>query len=94
MAELKDEHFLKQTKKTEFISRLAYYFAELNSLHPFREGNGRATREFIRQQLYVNGYSVDWSAVAPDKILDVMVASVFDTAPLIAVLALCISPKP
>lgn len=94
LSELKDEHFLKQTEKAEFIPRLTYYFAELNYLHPFREGNGRATREFIRQLLYVNGYSVDWSAVAPDQILDAMAASVFDTAPLIEVLSLCICPKP
>lgn len=33
----------------EFSMRAAYYIFELNMIHPFREGNGRSIREFIRQ---------------------------------------------
>ncbi len=32
-----------------FVGRLAYYLREVNALHPFREGNGRAQRTFFRQ---------------------------------------------
>ncbi|NLJ71746.1 MAG: hypothetical protein GX333_01885 [Syntrophomonadaceae bacterium] len=32
----------------ELCERLAYYKAELNMIHPFRDGNGRTIREFIR----------------------------------------------
>lgn len=31
----------------EMINRLAYYYAEINVIHPFREGNGRTQREFL-----------------------------------------------
>lgn len=90
LAQLKEEHFLKHTASQDFLPRLADYFAELNYLHPFREGNGRATREFIRQLLLVNGYVVDWAAVSVDDLLLAMSASVFDTDPLIQVFKKCV----
>ena len=30
------------SKKSEFIDKLSFYICELNVLHPFNEGNGRA----------------------------------------------------
>ena len=38
---------------------------ELFKIHPFRKGNGRATREFLRELTikYVPGYTIDWSKV-------------------------------
>lgn len=45
---------LKNLSKEEMAKKLAYYMSELNVLHPFREGNGRTIREFIRQLAYVN----------------------------------------
>ena len=73
------------------IDRSAYYFAELNYIHPFREGNGRSTREFMRQLYALNGYTVDWAAVSTDELLEAMEASVYDTAQLKAVLRLCLT---
>lgn len=35
--QLKDEQYLKNKLKEELAERLAYYMAELNVLHPFRE---------------------------------------------------------
>jgi cell filamentation protein len=32
-----------------FAGRLACYLGEVNALHPFREGNGRAQRGFTEQ---------------------------------------------
>lgn len=93
LAELKGEDYLKGVSEQEFLPRLAYYFAELNFLHPFREGNGRATREFIRQLLSVNGYTVDWFLVDVEMLLKAMEVSVFDTTALVKVLEACISKQ-
>lgn len=90
LAQLKGEGYLMALKDNEFLFRLAYYFAELNYIHPFREGNGRATREFIRQLLLVNGYAVDWSVVGTDELLSAMEASVYETEPLVQVLNECV----
>lgn len=40
-SKLNKEHFLKGMKKDQIIRRLAFYMAELNMIHPFREGNGK-----------------------------------------------------
>jgi cell filamentation protein len=46
---------------------LAYYHAEINEVHPFREGNGRALRAFLRQLAREAGYRLDWTVVSPEE---------------------------
>lgn len=41
---LQDENWLEGLSDENFINRLAEYYVEINMLHPFREGNGRAQR--------------------------------------------------
>lgn len=54
----------------ELIHFFAYYYSELDIIHPFMEGNGRTEREFFRQYiLQINGiidfgeYEVDYSKI-------------------------------
>ena len=77
--ELKGENFLKGLTKETFSERLAYYMAELNVLHPFREGNGRATREFIRQLALYNGYYFNLAKIDPKEMLNASIESVVHT---------------
>lgn len=51
---------------------LAYYLSEINVLHPFREGNGRAQRLFAEYLANNAGYAVDFSNVSEK---DMIVAS-------------------
>jgi cell filamentation protein len=44
--ELAHENNLKGLLKEDFVKRLAYYYDQLNYIHPFREGNGRTQRVF------------------------------------------------
>lgn len=48
LKKLKDENYLRNLSAEKLTSRSAYYLAELNYIHPFREGNGRSIREFMR----------------------------------------------
>jgi len=91
LGELRSENHLKGLSFEDLVERSAYYFAELNYIHPFREGNGRATREFMRQLYALNDYTVDWAAVSTETLLDAMEASVFDTTALQSVLRQCLS---
>ena len=43
-----------------FVGRLAYYLGEVNALHPFREGNGRAQRAFFAQLAHSTGFTLAW----------------------------------
>lgn len=35
--------------RSQYLEFLSYFYSELNMAHPFREGNGRTIREFMRQ---------------------------------------------
>lgn len=82
LTELKNENFLSHLSKEKFAERLAYYWAELNVLHPFREGNGRTTREFLRQLSLKNGYILNLHKVAPQDLLNASIRSIIDTSDL------------
>lgn len=43
----------------KFVKMFAAYYADLNALHPFREGNGRSQREFARELCLQCGYTFD-----------------------------------
>jgi cell filamentation protein len=66
---LKNENNLKQLNKSKCAERMAYYMGEVNALHPFREGNGRTSREFFRQLALYAGYILDFSKVIKDDLL-------------------------
>lgn len=73
----------------EFADRAAYYMAEINVLHPFREGNGRALREFIRELAVNQGYSLDWNKADKDAILLASIRSTVNHSPLAKLLEDC-----
>lgn len=72
---LKDKDLIeKKVSKDILAEKLAYYSAELNVLHPFREGNGRTIREYIRQMALYIGYNMNYSRI---KAVDYIEASIF-----------------
>ena len=74
--ELKQEKYLKDiTNALDFSKRLAYYFAEINALHPFREGNGRTEREFIRQLAFQSNYFLSYAGITQDDLISASIAS-------------------
>lgn len=75
LAELKKDNYLRNLGLQDFAARLAYYMAEMNMIHPFREGNGRAIREFIRQLGLHSGYLIDWSRIDPETLLQASIKS-------------------
>lgn len=93
LKKLKDENYLRNLSEEELTSRSAYYLAELNYIHPFREGNGRSIREFMRLLYAQAGYDVHWDAIEPEVLLRAMEESVYRTAMLEAVLAECLEKQ-
>lgn len=57
--ELAAEDLLRGLPRPRFVRRLAYYYARLNDIHPFREGNGRTQRLFWAQVALHAGWYVD-----------------------------------
>jgi len=54
------ENYLRATDLERFALRAGFYLGEVNAVHPFREGNGRAQREFIRELGFDAGFEIDW----------------------------------
>ncbi len=67
--ELRKENYLRDCNEKNIAERAAYYLGEINAVHPFREGNGRAQREFIRELLIPLGFKVDYSLCEPKMML-------------------------
>ena len=94
LGQLQQEKWLENMSFEAFVARSAYYMAELNYIHPFREGNGRAIREFMRLLFLHNGYVVQWDAVDVEALLNAMIDSVYDTAHLEQILKQCLVAAP
>lgn len=65
--ELKSEKFLKGLNQEAFAERASYFYTEINFMHPFREGNGRAIREFFTDLAKHNGMELHWDRVPTDE---------------------------
>lgn len=89
---LKVDNYLKNLNFESLINKSAYYFAEINALHPFRDGNGRAQREFLRELLLNAGFSVNYTKFTPKMMIDASIASFNgDNSYLIRLFSHCIS---
>lgn len=68
---LKKEYYLIDCNdKNEVAKRLAYYLGEINSIHPFREGNGRAQRMFVEHLAAYLGYRLDFMKISSHEMLE------------------------
>ncbi len=65
--ELKTEKLLAGLSREAFARRAAYYWGELNAIHPFREGNGRTQREFLRQLASQTGHKLLWTELQQEE---------------------------
>lgn len=50
-----------------FIAGLAEAYADINALHPFREGNGRAQRAFLQQFAASVGRPLTWAGLDAEQ---------------------------
>lgn len=72
---LAKENHLTGLDPPDFSERAAHYLGELNALHPFRDGNGRAQREFISHLAQNGGYYIAWENAKPADMLEASIQS-------------------
>lgn len=84
---------LRGLNRDQFIGQLAEFLADVNALHPFREGNGRTQRAFFSQLAHDAGHHIDWIRMDPDRNTAASAAAHNgDLAPLTAMLADLVDP--
>jgi cell filamentation protein len=84
---LSAERFLRALSATEFARRSAHLLAELNAIHPFREGNGRTQLTYLTLLAARAWHPLALERMDPAAMLAAMVASFkSDEAPLAALI--------
>jgi cell filamentation protein len=61
------DHHLQGLGREDFLTKLADLYGNINALHPFREGNGRAQRAFLAQLAADAGHRLDWTGMDPER---------------------------
>lgn len=62
----RDNFFQNCHSKEEFINKSADFLNRLNTIHPFREGNGRAQKLFMNYLAVINGYFFNYDKISKD----------------------------
>ena len=60
----------------DFANDLAFYMGEAEALHPFKDGNGRATRLFFDRLVRQAGFRLRWAQADPDRMLEASIAAI------------------
>jgi cell filamentation protein len=74
---------LRGMSPQDFAKQAAHFLAELNAIHPFREGNGRAQLTFLTLLADRAGHPLALKKMNPERIMRAVIASFADQeAPL------------
>jgi cell filamentation protein len=80
---LKDQAFLRDLESQQFAESAAHFFAELNAVHAFREGNGRTQLVFLTLLAQRAGHPLALRRLTRRPFLQAVIASFQgDEAPL------------
>lgn len=73
--DLRKSNYLQDLDALEFSRRAAHFLGELNAIHAFREGNGRAQLTFFVLLADNAGHPLYIDRLKPDEMLTAMIAS-------------------
>ena len=58
---LRERYYFKGLPHGEFVEEITDFYCTTNTLHPFREGNGRTQRAFLTQLIRNAGYDISFA---------------------------------
>lgn len=88
LEELLTDEYWQADSREQLVARLAYYYGELNVLHPFREGNGRTIRTFLSLMADGRNHYIAWDEMTGEENIQASIASYNgDDAPLVRLLS-------
>jgi cell filamentation protein len=69
------ERYFAELRPEEFAEKAAHFLAELNAIHPFREGNGRTQLAYLALLADKAGHPLKLEKLDPRSIMEAMIAS-------------------
>jgi cell filamentation protein len=72
---LRKSSYLRGLPRQEFAVRAADVMIDINGAHPFREGNGRTQRVFMRELAREAGHELDFSIVTRERMIQASIAA-------------------
>jgi cell filamentation protein len=71
---LRAANYLRGLSREEFARGAADVLIDLNGVHPFREGNGRTQRAFMRARATEAGHELDFSVISRERMVQASIA--------------------
>jgi cell filamentation protein len=78
---IRDSDALRGLPREQFAARAADIMADINAIHPFREGNGRTQRVFMEELAQQAVHSLDFTVVSRERMIQASVAANEQSAP-------------
>lgn len=72
---IRKSNYLQNMEKDAFSNKAAEILGDLNCLHPFREGNGRTQREFMRQLALKAGWELHFNNIEKERMIEASIRS-------------------
>jgi cell filamentation protein len=85
-------HHLRGLDREGFTTEIGCLLGDLNALHPFRDGNGRAQRGFVQLQARDAGWQLAWAQINPAENVVRSAVAMADRDALIPLLEGIVSP--
>jgi cell filamentation protein len=73
--------YLRGLPQEQFAERAADVMSDINAIHPFREGNGRTQRTFMRELAKQAGHDLDFSVISGERMIQASIAANEDGDP-------------
>ncbi|MCU1740294.1 MULTISPECIES: Fic family protein [unclassified Pseudomonas] len=92
---MEDAGWFEDLSRADLIVEVAQAYGDLNVIHPFREGNGRAQRILFENIIVNTGFTVDWWVVKEASWIPANISAVMcDYRGLEVIFDQCISEMP
>ena len=72
---LRARNYLRGLRREEFAKQAGDIMAEINTVHPFREGNGRTQRVFMEQLAHAAGHDLNFTVISKERMIQASIAA-------------------
>jgi cell filamentation protein len=86
-------HFLKGLSSAQFAEQASVVIGDINSIHPFRQGNGRTQLQYLKQLAVSAGHSLNLVHIPASRWIEASISShSADYRPMAAAIAAALKP--